>query len=412
MHVRTLICYLILAGSVKAQTIAIRAGNLIDPAKGTAAKNQTILIQDQKILKVGADLPIPEGATVVDLSQSWVMPGIMDAHTHITAGGVKYFWDQNWYLRETTGMRALRGLRMAQTLLNAGITTVRDAGNDANFSSVDLRRAINARWFEGPTIQTAGKALAPFGGQNKDIPEEIGPIWKFEYYDANGPEEIRKAVREDIYYGADFIKIIADNADYHYSLEEIRAAVDEAHHAGRTVAVHVRGGEAAQNVILGGADSVEHGYFLTDDQLRLMKEKGIFLSSTDFPTAHLEAGQFPDAKNFGAALIDRLRRAYKIGVKIGFSTDIVTDLPDETRADMSWDYLAVWRAAGVPPAAILKSMTTINAELLKIETERGTVAAGFYADIVAMPQNPLDDIEALRRINFVMKNGTVVRRPN
>jgi imidazolonepropionase-like amidohydrolase len=412
MRAWTLIWCLFLAGSANAQTIAIRAGNLIDPAKGVATRNQIILVRDQKIIDVGTDVPIPKDAEVLDLSNSWVMPGIMDAHTHITAGGVKYFWDQNWYLREPTGMRALRGLRMAQTLLNAGITTVRDAGNDGNFAAVDLRRAINAGWFVGPTIQTAGKALAPFGGQNKDTPQEIGPIWQFEYYDANGPEEIRKAVREDIYYGADFIKIIADNGDYHYSVEEIRAAVDEAHHAGRTVAVHVRGGEAAQNVIVGGADSVEHGYFLSDDQLRLMKERGVFLSSTDFPTAHLVAGEFPDAKNFGAALVDRLRRAYRIGVKIGFSTDIVTDLPNETRADMSWDYLAVWRAAGVPAAEILKSMTTINAELLKIEKERGTVAAGFYADIVAMSQNPLDDIEALRQINFVMKNGMIVRRPN
>jgi imidazolonepropionase-like amidohydrolase len=402
---------LLFAGSANAQSIAILAGNLIDPARGVVSRSQIILVKDRKIVEVGAKLPIPKDAEVVDLSKAWVMPGIMDAHTHITAGGVKYFWDQNWYLREGTGLRALRGLLMAQTLLNAGITTVRDAGNDANFAAVDLRKAIDAGWFVGPTILTAGKAVAPFGGQNKGTPLEIGPIWSFEYYDANSPEEIRKAVREDIYYGADFIKIIADNGDYHYSVEEIRAAVDEAHHAGRTVAVHVRGGEAAQNVILGGADSVEHGYFLTDDQLRLMKEKGIFLSSTDFPTSHLEAGEFPDAKNFGAALVDRLRRAYKIGVKIGFSTDIVTDLPNETRADMSWDYLAVWRAAGVPPAEILKSMTTTNAELLKIANERGAVASGFYADIVAMPQSPLDDIEALRKITFVMKNGTIVRRP-
>ena len=185
-------------------------------------------------------------------------------------------------------------------MLNAGITTVRDVGNDANFAAVDLRKAIDAGWFVGPTVQTAGKIIAPFGGQSRGIPQEIGPFWRFEYYDADTPEEIRKAVRENIFYGADLIKLVADNSDYHYSLDEIRAAVDEAHHAGRPVAVHVMGGEAADNAIAGGVDSIEHGFFLTDDQLRLMKEKGIFLSSTDFPAAHFEAGEIGNGREAGS----------------------------------------------------------------------------------------------------------------
>jgi imidazolonepropionase-like amidohydrolase len=339
------------------------------------------------------------------------MPGIMDAHTHITEGDLKSITDQNWYLRESTGFRSLRGLHGSQILLNRGITTIRDAGNDANFAAVDLRKAIDAGWFVGPTVLTAGKAIAPFGGQNRDVPQEMGPIWHFEYYDGDSVDEIRKAVREDIFYGADFIKLVADNSDYHFSVEEIRAAVGEAHHAGRAVAVHVMGGEAAQNAIVGGVDSIEHGWFLSDEQLRLMKESGTVLVGTDFPTAHMEVGQFPDAAATGAAIIDRLRRAYKIGVKMGFATDSVTDMPNETRADMTWDYLAVWRAAGVPPMEILKCMTTNDAELLRIAKLRGAIATGLYADIVAMPENPIENIEALRKIDFVMKNGTIVRRP-
>ena len=281
------------------QTVAIRAGNLIDPATGTIAKSQIILVKDKKIVDVGPAVAIPREAEVVDLSSECVMPGMMDAHTHITQS-VQYFreLDAN-YLREDTPFRALRGLWTGQTLLNAGITTVRDVGNDANFATVALRSAINRGWFVGPTVLTAGKIIAPFGGQTGGIPAEIGPFWQFEYYDADNIEEIRKAIHENIYYGADLIKLVADNSPYHYSVEEIRAAVDEAHHAGRAVAVHVLGGEAASNVIEGGVDSIEHGFFLTDDQLRRMKEKGIFLSGTDFPTAHFIAGEFPGAEPMG-----------------------------------------------------------------------------------------------------------------
>jgi imidazolonepropionase-like amidohydrolase len=408
---RLLAVYLLLAISAVAQTIAIRAGNLIDPTTGSIAKNQVILVNDKKIQAVGPNVSIPKDAQLIDLSKEWVMPGIMDAHTHVTQS-VKYFreLDHN-YLVESTGLRALRGLRTAQTLLNAGITTVRDVGNDANFAAVDLRKAIDAGWFVGPTVQTAGKIIAPFGGQSGGIPQEIGPFWRFEYYDADSPDEIRKAVRENIFYGADLIKLVADNSDYHYSVEEVRAAVEEAHHANRPVAVHVLGGEAADNVIAAGVDSIEHGFYLTDDQLLRMKEKGIILSSTDFPTTHFQGGEFPNAEKIGAAIIDRLHRAHKVGVKIGFSTDIVTDYKDEDRSQMAWDYLAVWRAAGVPNADVLKSMTTINADLLRIQKDRGAIATGLFADIIAMPSSPLDDTESLRSVDFVMKNGAVVRKP-
>ena len=411
MRKRLFIVCLLLAVPAWSQTVAIRAGNLIDPATGTVSKNQIILVKDKKILAVGPSVAIPKDGQIVDLSSEWVMPGIMDAHTHVTQS-VKYFreLDHN-YLVESTGLRALRGLRTAQTLLNAGITTVRDVGNDANFAAVDLRKAIDAGWFVGPTVQTAGKIIAPFGGQSSGIPQEIGPFWRFEYYDADSPEEIRKAVRENIFYGADLIKLVADNSPYHYSVEEVRAAVEEAHHAGRPVAVHVLGGEAADNVIAGGVDSIEHGFYLTDDQLRRMKEKGMFLSGTDFPASHFEAGEFSGADKIGAAIIDRLRRAYAIGVKMGFSTDIVTDYKDEDRAQMTWDYLAVWRAAGVPNAEILKCMTTNDAELLRIQKQRGALAPGLFADIIAMPSSPLDDIESLRKVDFVMKNGAVVKKP-
>jgi imidazolonepropionase-like amidohydrolase len=394
-----------------AQTVAIRAGNVIDPATGNVAANQIILVKDQKIADIGHNVAIPAGAQVIDLSNEWVMPGVMDTHTHITflEHDLRNTLETN-YLVDGKGARVLYGLKTAEILLNAGITTVRDVGNEADYGSVDVRNAINKGWFSGPTILTSGKIIAPFGGQGKHIPPEAGPVWRFEYIDADGPDEIRKAVRENIFYGADLIKLVADNTGaYYYSEEEIRAATTEAHLANRAVAVHVLGGQAARNVILGGADSIEHGWNLDDDLLRLMKEKGVYLAGTDFPTIHLSTAGYRNAEKIGANIIDRLSRAYKVGVKLTYSTDTVTEMPNETRADMYFDYLAVWRAAGVPPAEILKSMTTYPADLLRIQKERGAIATGLYADIIAMPRSPLADVESLRKINFVMKNGNIIR---
>ncbi|HLJ26729.1 MAG TPA: amidohydrolase family protein [Candidatus Angelobacter sp.] len=403
---------------VAQNTIAIRAGGVVDPAKGSVARNQVILVENGKIKAIGANVAIPDGAVTIDLSNEWVSPGLMDAHVHLTltevTGGNAPF--ESFYLKESSTFRGLRGLRNAQDLLRAGFTTVREVGNDANYATEDVRRAIQAGMFDGPTILTSGKIIAAFGGQSTSIPPEQGPFWRYEYIDADTPEEMRKAVRENIYYGVDVIKLVADNSPFHYSLEEIKAAVDEAHHAGRTVAVHVYGGEAADNVIEGGVDSLEHGFFLTDDQLQKMKRKGIFLVGTDTPRSQLDVegtsgGIFPPPEVLAPKIIDRLRRAYRIGVKMAFGTDTVIEIPNKSRADLMLDYLAVWREAGVPAADILRCMTSNPAELMHINQQRGTLAPGLAADLVAMPSNPLEDIETLRKINFVMKDGKVIRRP-
>lgn len=410
---------LLVAAPVFAQNIvAIRAGGVVDPVKGSVAKNQVVLVENGKIKSIGPDVAIPAGAQTIDLSNEWITPGLMDAHVHLTltevTGGNAPF--ESFYLKESSAFRGLRGLRNAQDLLRAGFTTVRELGNDANYATEDVKRAIQAGMFDGPTILSAGKIIAPFGGQSTAIPAEQGPFWRYEYIDADTPEEVRKAVRQNIYYGVDVIKLVADNSPFHYSLEEIKAAVDESHHAGRAVAVHVFGGEAAQNVIDGGVDSVEHGFFLTDQQLQQMKQKGIFLVGTDTPRSQLDiegtsGGIFPPPEELAPKIIDRLRRAYRIGVKMAFGTDTVIEVPNKTRADLMLDYLAVWRAAGVPNQDILKCMTTNPAELLRISQQRGSLTPGLAADIIAMPANPLDDIEALRKVNFVMKDGKVIRKP-
>jgi imidazolonepropionase-like amidohydrolase len=417
MRAKLLALFVLLASPLFGQTVAIRAGHLVDPARGAVAKDQVILVQEGKIKAVGADVAIPKDAQVVDLANEWVTPGLMDAHTHMTlteiTGGAPF---ESFYLKESSTYRGLRGLRNAQTLLQAGFTTIRDVGNEADYAMVDVRRAIEGGMFTGPTIISAGKIIAPFGGQSTAIPPEQGPFWRWEYLDADSPEEVRKAVREDIYYGAKVIKLVADNSPYPFSLEEVKAAVDEAHRSGVAVAVHVYGGRAAQNVIEGGVDSLEHGFDLTDAQLQLMKDKGIFLVGTDFPRAHLDiigtsGGIFAPPEILAPKILDRLRRAYRIGVKMAFGTDTVMEVPNRTRSDLMLDYLAVWRQAGVPPAEILKCMTSNPAELLRVNHERGAIAQGLAADIIAMPTNPLDDIESLRKVNFVMKEGKIIRQP-
>ncbi len=300
-------------------------------------------------------------------------------------------------------------------VLQAGFTTLRDVGNSAEWAMSDVRRAIDSGWFQGPTIIDSGKIIAPFGGQSRDIPPRQGPFWQFEYIDADGPAEIRKAVRTDIYYGAGVIKLVADNNPYHYTIDEFKAAVDEAHRANIPVAVHVYAGDALDNAIEAGVDSIEHGFDLTDAQMKRMKDKGIFLVGTDFPRAHLDivgtsGGIFPEPAVLAPKIIDRLKRAHRIGVRMAFGSDTVIDMPGRTRADLMFDYLATWRAADVPPADILRAMTSDAAELLRVNKVRGSLAAGLAADLVAMPSNPLDDIENLRKIDFVMKDGKVLRQ--
>lgn len=401
--------------TVASQTIAIRAGHLIDPATGVANANQVIMISGKKVTGVGANLDTSLADEVIDLSDAWVMPGLMDAHAHMTFGVPPYYntgsdWEMYW-LKESSGYRALRGLKQSLEALESGFTTIKDIGNDANYAMVDVRKAIEFGYFVGPTILNSGKIIAAIGGQTAGFSPEQGRYWQYEYIDADTPDEIRKAVRENIYYGANTIKLVADNSNVYYRLEEIQAAVDEAHRAGVTISIHVYGGPAADNVIAGGPESIEHGFALTDAQLTAMKEKGIVLVGTDFPEEHFRMMGTPeeDARETAEMIIDRLGRAHRIGVKMAFGTDVIVDHPELTRGDMMLDYLGIWTEAGIPAPDILRAMTTNAAELMAIDSERGAIKEGQFADIIATRANPLEDIEALRGVRFVMKDGKTIK---
>jgi imidazolonepropionase-like amidohydrolase len=399
----------------EAQTIAIRVGHLIDPATGTVEDDQIILIEGKTISAVGPNIDVSSADEVIDLSDSFVMPGLMDAHAHMTFGVPPYDntgsdWEM-YFLKETSAYRALRGMRQSIEALESGFTTIKDIGNDAEWAMIDVRKAIEAGYYVGPTILNSGKIIAAFGGQSTGFSHEQGAFWQFEYLDADTPDEIRKAVRKNIYYGANTIKLVADNSNVFYTEEENRAAVEEAHNAGLTISIHVYGGQAATNVINAGPESIEHGFDLSDEQLTRMKEKNIMLVGTDFPEEHfLAMGTSPErSAETAAQVIDRLKRAQAIGVTMAFGTDVILDMPDKTRGDMMLEYLDVWRAANIPHADILKAMTTNPAALMAIQDERGAIAVGQFADIIATSENPLNDIHALKGVNFVLKEGVVVK---
>ncbi|MEO6722607.1 MAG: amidohydrolase family protein [Ferruginibacter sp.] len=397
----------------QAQNTVIKAGHFFDARSGKMVDNQTIIIQNGKIKEVGTNLKINKTDTVIDLSNSWVLPGLMDCHVHITSN--LSYRKRNWNdvdVTESNALRAIRGSVVARQFLDNGFTTIKEIGNDANYATADIIKAIKNGWIQGPTIIYAGKIIAPYGGQSWEINPEHEHFWDWEYIDADTHEEIIKAIRKNVYYGATVIKMVSgDNGIY--DAEDIKVAVTEAKKFGLKVTVHVKmGGQEATNVILGGAAAIEHGFGLDNTQLQLMKDKGTFLVGTDFSFDNWYAYGFDStkAKSWVNIDIDRLKRAYAIGTKMAFGTDIVIDLPGLNRVQSNLKILENWKLAGIPPSYILQCMTTNAAELLGVENSRGVLEKSYYADIIALKNNPLDDIDAIKTVQFVMKEGKVIRR--
>ncbi|MDR6843734.1 amidohydrolase family protein [Flavobacterium granuli] len=396
-----------------AQNTVIKAGHFFDSRNGKMLDNQMIIVQKGKIKEVGTNLKINEKDTIIDLSNSWVLPGLMDCHVHITANlPYRNVETKLMYVEESTSLRAIRGVVVAKQFLDNGFTTIKEIGNDANYATADIIKSIKKGWIQGPTIIYAGKIIAPYGGQTRGINTEHEHFWDFEYLDADTPDEIKKAVRKNIYNGATVIKMVTgDNGIY--NTEDIKAAVDEAKKYGLKVTVHTNNDtKSATNVILGGAAAIEHGFELDDTQLKLMKDKGTFLVGTDFSYDNWYAYGMDSemATTYSGMVTDRLKRAYKIGTKMAFGTDIIVDIQGLNRVQSNLKVLNTWKAAAIPSSYILQTMTINAAELLGIEKERGVLEQSYYADIIALKNNPIDDIEAIKTVQFVMKEGKVIRR--
>jgi imidazolonepropionase-like amidohydrolase len=387
---------------------AIKAGKLVDPEKGATETNQIILVRGKKIEAVGANLPIPADAKVIDLSKSTVLPGLFDAHTHLCMT-LKKDRDANNYffttLLDSTPYRAIEGAANARDMLAAGFTTVRDVGNAGNYADTALREAIERGLVPGPTMINAGRIIAPYGGQFHLQPEKRD-LATPEYAFADTHDEMLKAIRENIHYGAKVIKIVVDDQKYIYSADDIRFMVEEAHRDGLKLAAHCWTRAGAHNAAEAGVDSIEHGQMMTNEDLQLAKRNHVILVGTDFSERAARENGYPELHG---VFVDRLKRAYQIGVTMAFGTDMFVSVPGETRGAMAAEYVDSWIEAGVPAKDTLRAMTINAARLLGVDGERGAIRPGLAADIIAIPENPLDDIQAVRKVFFVMKDGSVFK---
>ncbi len=406
---------LVFTGAAQAQSVYIRAGGVIDVPSGTLLANQVIHIEGERIIEVGANLRIPRNASVIDLSDKVIMPGMVESHTHLalsTQEGRDFgrFFITN--VIETTAYRAIQGVTNARSLLEHGFTSIRDLGNNGNYADLDLKQAVNEGWIPGPDMQVVGRIIAPFGGQfhlQPELPELVEP----EYLVADSRDEMRKAIRQNLHYGTDLIKIVVDDFAYIYSEEDIRFAVEEVTRAGTKLAAHVATNQGAKNAIAAGVSSLEHAWELENEDLETMKEKGIFLVGTDFPSDY--SGYFTGydeslAKKLYDQRIDRLRRAHQHGVSIAFGADVTDYIEGYTRGSRTISFLESYQDAGISPADLLRILTINGATLMGWEADKGTVEPGKHADLIAVAGNPLEDPNVLKDVSFVMKRGSIYKQ--
>ena len=414
---------LFVAVTATAQTAApitaIKAGRLIDPETASATSNQVILIEGERIKAVGANLTIPAGATIIDLSKLTVLPGLVDAHTHMALTYKEQPENNYYYLTFVTDSTALRAIQAASNgiqLLNSGFTVIRDVGNNAMYADTALRQAIEQGWLPGPTVIPSGPIIGSTGGQLWPTPEmyKEHKMMFPEYIDADSPDEIVKAIRQNMLFGARTIKLCIDCKPWGYSVDDIKLAIAEAAKGGCKVEGHVQTPDGAQRAIDAGIYIIAHGNALTPEHHRQMAEKGIFRAGTDTPFTRYRGTEAAFKQT-----VAKLRDAWEKKVPLTFSTDF--DYWNErmkneksgewlTRGEMTIAFLDTWKAANIPPADVLRAITINGYKAADVIKERGPIKAGLFADLIAVSGDPLTDIDALRNVQFVMKNGVVFKK--
>ncbi len=395
--------------------IALKAAHLFDSVSGTLIEHGVVLIAGNKIQAVGAAVRIPDNARVIDLGDATLLPGFIDAHVHLSEVS-----SPNWYEDFYHGIlrfpaeQALYGAQYAKATLEAGITSVRDLGS-VDYIALGLRNAIRAGAIPGPRMLVSNYAVGSTGGhadQDPFPPQRIavaGPIQGV----CNGPDQCREAVRYQVKYGADVVKFmpsggvlsLSDPVDnVQLTQEEMNAIVSEAHAWNRKVAAHCHGDRAAKMAIAAGVDSIEHGSFLKDDTLVEMKRKHVYLVATLFAGVWVgeKLDKFPPAiavkaRAAAAAAQQMFQHAVKIGVPLAMGTDAGVEPHGMNAREFS-----LMTKNGLPPAKALMAGTAGGADLLGIADQTGTLQAGKFADIVAVPGNPLKDMSATEHPLFVM----------
>jgi imidazolonepropionase-like amidohydrolase len=401
---------------------AIKAGKLIDVIGGTVLNNQIILIENNKITAIGSSITIPENAEIIDLSKSTVLPGLIDCHTHLSGEpSDDYYGD---IFRKTPIDYAVQAHTFTKRTLQAGFTTCRDLGS-SDLIDISLRDAINNGIIEGPRMLVACFTLSSTGGHadmsgfNPAIRMNSNPDYTGV---ADGVDEIRKRVRNNIKWGADVIKFCATAGVLseeesvgapQYSLEEMKAIVDEAHMWGRKVAAHAHGTEGIKRAVIAGVNSVEHCSIVDDETVKLMKEKGTYMVPTmyalDYIIENFGKKGFPDkiinkAKSIAKQKQEGLVKIIKGGVKIAYGTDAAV-MPHGLNGK---DFVYLVKA-GMTPMQAIQSATVNASDLLDITAKTGSITVGKWADIIAVNENPINDIKVLEQVQFVMKDGVVYK---
>ncbi len=404
--------------------IAIIGGRIIDGRQDKALNNTVILTKDNKIVAIGGPEIIPENARRIDLGDATLMPGMIDVHTHPLMHGDDY---QSTHLETSSAYKTLKALKSTQALLQAGWTSLRVMGDsDVFYGFRDLRRVYDEGLFLGPRISGAGHYLSITGGggdANFLSPEQqVRPDGLI----VDGPEEVRKAIRREVKYGSDWIKLLVTGAylsvgdnprNVHFSPEELRVAMEEARRLNVPVAAHAHATEGINQAIVAGARSIEHGTFLDSESIRLMKKHGTFLVPTiyigDYYKDESQALRAQDKNDYYSEherpkFLKQIGKAHKAGVKIAVGLDLGGL---QYKPSYSARELATLIEAGLSPMESIQAATRVGAELLGWDDRLGTLAPGMLADIIAVSGNPLEDISELERVNFVMLNGTVVKQP-
>jgi len=408
---------------MKPDVRVLRCGRLLDVRTGELLRNQAIVVTGERISAIGpADqVTVPSGAEVIDLSRAVVLPGLIDVHTHLIDDAASY--DSAGPLKTSAAQMAFASIPNAQATLAAGFTSVRDLGTYRAFVDVALRDAIDRGIVPGPRIQPAGAYVTISGGAGDltgfapdvQLPREL------RFGVADGPEQVRQRVREIIRNGAGVVKVLATGAiltlrsqpaSQEFTYEELRAAVEEAEKAGLRVACHAHSPAGAKDAIRAGVASIEHGSLLDDETLRMMKEKGVFLVPDIYNDEAIMAGQ---EKGYPPEFIEKervagqsafrvFRRALEFGVRIAFGTDAAV-IPHGTNGRQ----FAVYVREGMSPLEAIRSATIEAAALIGWEDKVGSLETGKFADIIAVGENPLDRVNTLERVPFVMKGGRVFK---
>lgn len=426
----------LLASPLAAQLTLVKAAHLLDPRSGNLLSPAAVLIEDGKIKQVASQIPAAN-ATVIDLGAATLLPGLIDGHTHLLVDIAlpaeaeldRYGIFQPGLLLavvgKSPGERVLLGAQMAREALESGFTTVRNLGHSGIDGDVVLRDAINAGRVPGPRILAAARKLVPPGAYlNRLNPDVSDAVVRQELLVVTTVDDARRAVDENLAYGADVIKVTLDDDGVGITTAVMKAIVGEAHLAHKRVAVHAGGTIAIQIAIDAGADSIEHGNSVTDEQLKTMREKGIYLGLT--PTffngfiAQLTQSEVAMSLALKARMDalpsqrrprDRkfVERLLGSGVKIAAGSDMGWFVPGKTRGEASADAIFTHlRDAGMPALDIIRAVTTNAADMLGWSDRIGAIEPGKLADLVAVDGDPIADITELQRVRFVMKDGKVV----